>query len=382
MKLLIITPYCIYPAQSGGQIRIFELARGISASNIHVTAAMPVTPQCYSRRQVNSHLTFSIIYYPFVLPYFLTNKPFSYNYWLTFHPGYWILLRRLIRNHDIIQFEGVSFGDLAGKIPKEKIVVYDAHNVEADYESGESRGQWARSISVKRIKSLEEKLARQSDCILTCSQENSDRLADLYQIALDKCVVIPNGIHVDHNHAPLSNEEVQEKFPAFFSFQQRAIFTGSDVAHNREAVRFIVESLAPELRKTCAFLFKGQCGNRFRHHTATNLFFDPEPGHVGHYADACTVALNPVTLGSGTSLKVLDYLAHQIPVLSTHFGMRGFEDIRPIVTISDLADFGKHLKTDLNYHPHTKERIENYAWKLIAGRLSNIYHSLLEGRES
>jgi glycosyltransferase involved in cell wall biosynthesis len=35
------------------------------------------------------------------------------------------------------------------------------------------------------------------------------------------------------------------------------------------------------------------------------------------------VALNPVTVGSGTNLKMLDYFASGIPVIATSFGARG-----------------------------------------------------------
>ena len=38
-----------------------------------------------------------------------------------------------------------------------------------------------------------------------------------------------------------------------------------------------------------------------------------------------SVALNPMTTGSGTNLKMLDYLAAGVPVVSTAVGVRGLE---------------------------------------------------------
>jgi glycosyltransferase involved in cell wall biosynthesis len=37
------------------------------------------------------------------------------------------------------------------------------------------------------------------------------------------------------------------------------------------------------------------------------------------------VALNPMRLGSGTNLKLVEYLANQIPTVSTPFGARGLD---------------------------------------------------------
>jgi glycosyltransferase involved in cell wall biosynthesis len=42
---------------------------------------------------------------------------------------------------------------------------------------------------------------------------------------------------------------------------------------------------------------------------------------------AADVALNPMRIGSGTNLKLLEYLAWAIPVVSTPFGARGIEVI-------------------------------------------------------
>jgi glycosyltransferase involved in cell wall biosynthesis len=41
--------------------------------------------------------------------------------------------------------------------------------------------------------------------------------------------------------------------------------------------------------------------------------------------DAAHVAVNPVRLGSGTNLKIIEYLAAGIPVASSAFGVRGLD---------------------------------------------------------
>ena len=60
----------------------------------------------------------------------------------------------------------------------------------------------------------------------------------------------------------------------------------------------------------------------------------------------CFLALNPVTEGSGRNLKMVDYLAHGLPVLSTPIGVRGFEDfsITDSIIVSELGQFGSKIE--------------------------------------
>ncbi len=377
LKLLIIAPYCIVPAETGGKIRVSELAHGVSAQGIKVTVVMPITPALMSRRSVNENLTLEVVPYPFLLPLLLTDKPFSYLYLISLHPGYGLFIRNLLRSHDIIQFEGACFGDLIRAIEPDKKVVYDAHNVEYDYALAEASSPWVRRLSSRRVYQLERSIAQRADSILTCSHADTQRIRDLYNVDHDKLTVAPNGIHLNKKTVGIARTQVAERFPGMLDFPVRAIFTGSDVEHNRVAVRFLVESVASQLSEQCAFIIKGQCAKRFQDHHLNNVFLDPIPGNVGTYADICTVAVNPVTQGSGTSLKVLDYLAHRLPLISTPFGMRGFEDLERFVTLCDLEGFTKTLNTKPSLLPGLDETLEKYTWTSIAESVSDVYQSLV-----
>lgn len=365
MKLLVITPYCILPADTGGKIRVFELVKGVSEQEIFVTVIMPMTPAQYASYNLNNNLTLRVVPYPFIIPYLFTDKPFSFLFLVSLHPGYHLFLRRWVEAHDVIQFEGASFGDLIDLIPPEKAVVYDAHNVEFDYERSTSHIKWVRRVSGGRTYQLEKKLTQRADRIMACTAQDVRRLCQLYDIKEDKCTVLPMGIHLQNNRTRLTVDQVRRKLPGFIDFPQRAIFSGSDVEHNREAVAFLIDGLAPLLSEKCAFLIQGRCGHPFRHHQRDNVFFDRESGTVGTYADVCTVGLNPVIQGSGISLKVLDYLAHGLPVISTAFGMRGYQDLNPYVILSDRDEFVSHLRTRQRLNPLVNRIIEKYSWPEI-----------------
>jgi glycosyltransferase involved in cell wall biosynthesis len=83
--------------------------------------------------------------------------------------------------------------------------------------------------------------------------------------------------------------------------------------------------------------------------------------------EAADVALNPMRSGSGTNLKMLDYFAAGLPVVTTRVGARGL----PVadgeqVLIRDLAAFPEAIAT-LVYQPSTTDALTTNARALVDG---------------
>lgn len=376
MKVLVIAPYPVMPPDTGAKIRIHELTRSYLAGDMQVTVLMPMSPSLPKRKTVSPGWTLEVVPYPFILPYLFTDKPFSYMFLVSLHPGFRFLIGGLFKEYDIIQFEQASFGDLADLVPPEKVLIYDAHNVESDFVASENRPGWIRDLSYRRTFNFEKKLANRADQIFTCSADDSRKISRNYGIDENKCSVVPNGIHLDDRVSPISLDRARIEFPGFLDYRQRAVFSGSDSAHNREAVRFILDRVAPDLGHRCAFLIKGQCGKSFIKKKMDNVYFDLSPGDVGPYAEVCTVAVNPVMQGSGTSLKVLDYLKHGLPVVSTDFGMRGYGELAGLVILAAPESFAEALKQDHAYSPALAKEIKKYEWKSVCGRAARLCHQL------
>ena len=105
-----------------------------------------------------------------------------------------------------------------------------------------------------------------------------------------------------------------------------ATFLGSDYGPNREAARFIVEALAPAFPEV-TFAICGGVGHSWfgRSDLPGNVrvsgrLDDPQKLAWLHASD---VALNPMFSGSGTNIKMFDYMAAGLPVLTTEIGARG-----------------------------------------------------------
>jgi glycosyltransferase involved in cell wall biosynthesis len=83
------------------------------------------------------------------------------------------------------------------------------------------------------------------------------------------------------------------------------------------------------------------------------------------------IALNPMVSGSGTNLKMFDYMAAGIPVITTEFGARGIEN-REHILVADIDKFPEVIHSILESDMHVKVEQarkyveENFDWAILA----------------
>jgi hypothetical protein len=224
---------------------------------------------------------------------------------------------------------------------------------------------------------LERHLVERSAHVFTCSERDQGRLHLLYGVPKDRMSLAPNGIKAARDRAPGPVRSVMQRWPQLRRFPRLALFSGSNVAHNRAAVHFILERLAPALRDECAFVVQGGCGVSFGRETAANVCFDVSADGFALYADGSTVGLNPIEQGSGSNLKLLQYLYHGMPVISTPFGMRGYETLRRFVTVAPLEGFADALRTAAHApRPEPEALVREFGWRTIGQSIVNVYATL------
>lgn len=369
LRVLQIAPFPILPTWAGGKIRIVELARAVSKLGVEVTVVTPY--HLTQRRTLIEREPFAlhqVPYAPFALPFLFVDRPFPWGWLVSFHPGYRKLLPISPADFDVCQIEHPAFVDLLRDVPKHVPVVYSAQNVELDYISDECRSPMVRRIVRQRIRNLESKLVRRAAHIFTCTHQDANRLRELY--GSDKTFsILPNGIDLAES-APMP---VRESVMPPAGGRRRAIFVGSDVQHNRVAVQTILTDIAPALEREVEFVVLGSCGRSFKE--TTNLRLD-ENGDLAQYARLGAVGLNPVTTGSGSNMKLLRYLACNIPVLSTPFGMRGFEDLEPWVKVVGIDRFADELRAEPRPLDGMSQQLAKYGWDQIAVKALAAYSSL------
>ncbi|MBW8268723.1 glycosyltransferase family 4 protein [Caldovatus sp. SYSU G05006] len=124
------------------------------------------------------------------------------------------------------------------------------------------------------------------------------------------------------------------------------VFLGSDSAHNLDGMRWFLAEVWPRLRATLPGARLEICGSIGRALgaglpegvRARGVVRDLGP--VLHRA-ACAVA--PVLAGSGLKIKLLDYAAHGLPVVTTPAGAAGFAPApdRPFFVTGDAEGFAR-----------------------------------------
>ncbi len=224
-----------------------------------------------------------------------------------------------------------------------KPLVYDAQNVEGRLKAQLLGGEGVAGDLAAACAELEGELCRDADLVLACSAEDAEAFRADYGIEAGKIRVIPNGVDTRSiRPATEAGRRAARLRLGIGPDERAAVFVGSRYPPNVEAARFVVESLAPALPHV-RFLLVGGCTDLLERFTLpANVV---APGEVPpDVRDACyaaaDVALNPMSRGSGTNIKMLDFLAAGLPCVTTPAGARGLEEGRGTAwLVADLTEF-------------------------------------------
>jgi len=218
--------------------------------------------------------------------------------------------------------------------PARHLLVYDAHNVEgllrADLlEDGGAGTEVARAVAANEFE-----LAHRADLLLACSAEDAAAFTDLYGVPAARVHEVPNGVFTRVLRPPSPEAKAAAREGCGLT-RPSALFLGSPYGPNLEAAAFVVKRLAPTL-PAAEFLLCGgvaDCDGAapLRETAGPNVRFvgrlsEEEKPRWLHAAD---VAVNPMFSGSGTNIKMFDFLAAGLPTVATPTGARGIDPGHP-----------------------------------------------------
>ena len=242
--------------------------------------------------------------------------------------------------------------------------VYEAHNVEADLKADiYGKHQWA----IDQVSALERRAVLDAAMVAACSADDLARMRTLYGRSDSRnLIVVPNGIDVSATPFRAA-EHMASRRSALGVAHPLALFMGSAHGPNIDAARVVFEAAAllPEVH----FLLLGSVC-----HVVESW---PRPANVGlagvvsdtektSWLDICDIGLNPVISGSGTNLKLIEYAAAGLPVVSTDFGARGmgFDAGREYVSANGDA-FAQGIATMLGLAQTEREAITRNARRRV-----------------
>ncbi len=376
--MLIVSPFPLFPALHGGRVRTVGLARGMARAGAAVDVLAPWVPgmprvaRPEPRLRLHTHRMVANLL-PWLIPKWiapalalLSLQPRS-----PLGPRRW--LGRFARS-DIVQFEFCAQCHWAPLMPA-PAAVYSAHNVELEYHRADPEPQLFRGPALRRIERLERTAVQSSDLVLTCSDEDAETLAALYGPP-ERHAVIANGFDgalLRADRAALRNEA--RAALGFGSSERVILFIGGDAAHNREAVRFLAYCVLPALDPTARLLLVGRS-------SAAAPRGHPQIQRLGFLEDcracfaAADVAVNPVAFGSGTNIKLAEYVAAGLPSISTPIGLRGFPHLASMVRSAPRERFAEALRASLPESPRNRGALRPWTWDALGALLVERYRKL------
>jgi glycosyltransferase involved in cell wall biosynthesis len=327
MRILVTSNHGnTFNPKGGSDIRKHNLVMELCKHN----EMMVLESNRYADDQIHVPPNIMINYYK---EYYFFGKPLSY--FTDFNPSFISKIIKMIRSEDVDIIQN-SFlqGALAIKfvilIMRRKIpLVYDAHDV-----VGDTVKQIPPSLLPYPIRYflliylpfLERLVTKYTvDHIITTSNEDKNRLIQKYGITEEKINVIPSGSKIIDSKSLGNRNRIRNDF-GVREDEIIVLFHGTYSYYpNKEAFDIIIKYIAPTIRikfKNVLFLLAGSNAPVFDSGNVKSIGFVNDLKSLLRIAD---IAIVPILRGSGTRLKILDYMAFSLPIVTTKKGMEGIE---------------------------------------------------------
>jgi len=356
-KLVVGSTFAVHPPRAGGQLRIFHLYRELARHCDVDVVALVDRDQPASRRVLAPGLTEIRIPKSArhdaaeaelrVTEVSVTDAAFPDLHSLT--PAFSEAVSRSVTPGCALVASHPYTLPAMRAVDARAAAWYDAHNVEADLKAAVLPRTPTGKRLLARTRAVERECCKQAQLVLASSAEDAKRLRALYRVPAARVKVIPNGVDTSAIRfvAPSERRTLRRRLRLE---RPLALFIGSWHEPNVVAARDVLR-LAGEVPEV-HFAIVGSVG----------IPLQPEarPDNVelfGVVADdlkeallrVAAVALNPMLVGSGTNMKMLDYLAAGVPVVSTPVGVRGLDlDHERDLRVVEPAEFAAAIRATLS----------------------------------
>ncbi len=332
-KLTVATTFGVTPVRGGGQARIFHLYKNmapeyetelITLGNFEdkpfVTEVAPGLreiriPKSPAHTEAENNIASEVDWFS------VTDVVFPELFHLT--PAYVEALERSARDADAI-VASHPYPFAAIESVTDKPVWYESQDVEYLLKS-DVIPKTPRGLKlIEQTRAIEQRCCDAAAIVMACSDVDSQQLSRLYGVNGTKTRVVPNGVDLSQIVFVPRAQAASLKRELGLSAEFLAIFIGSWHQPNLEAIE-VIFTLA-EARPDVQFLILGSSCAAFKDRPKianVGMFGIVDDQTKGLITAAADVALNPMRNGSGTNLKMLEYAAAGVPILSSEMGVRG-----------------------------------------------------------
>lgn len=403
IQLLVTDNQVIDPPVGGGRLRIWELYRHLPAdfTTTYVGAydwpgpefrdqwlapnfrevVMPLTAMHFKLHEILRRLTGGDATVDVTIPVLMKASP-----------RYRELIRGFIPHADILICAHpwmMPFLPARGALPR----VYDSQNCEAALKgpmlSRTIAGRWL----AQRVERTERLAVTGTDLTLACSDADAAQFTRRYGIGDGRLAVIPNG--VDCRRIRPGAQAGKEALRAKLGLDSKplAVFVASQYGPNNDATDWLIQEFAPRAPGLTVGIVGG-AGPAWTERNPgraapanVHIFGTVEPDMLPQIYAAADMGLNPMLHGSGTNIKMLDYMAAGLAIVTTDVGARGIEgrpgehfiltdrdgfarDVDALVGSSErqgqLGDAARRLAEEV------------YDWPIISGKLAEALRKLVK----
>ena len=301
------------------------------------------------------------------------------------------LIQRILREHPIHavvldELDAVSCAPLVRRWAPGARRVFNSYNVNHRLMAQELAALGQRpedNPDWRRVRWTEHNLRRFVDGVFACSE--LDRQAFVACSGLPSYTV-PNGVDTHFCQFDSRPEKAQSR---------TLLFTGSlQYPPNTDGLRFFLDEIWPRLKERMPGIELLVIGAGAGPALRGRLERTPQVRFAGEVPDlrplACQagVAVCPLRIGSGTRLKVLEYMSWGTPVVSTRKGVEGLEaeDGKHLLLADEPEPFVQAVLRLLNDRPlfdsmrHAARHFveQRYDWDIIGNLASRALKDLLQ----
>ena len=368
MNIAILSNLEIFPPSGGAPNRIFNIAKTLADMGQNVYLIFRT-----SSIKVTKLGNLNLLGFPFPRVRFLDTIAQDISLAKA--------LRRIDAKLDILQceFPYLFLGAyLAKKLRGSPPLVLDEHGVEINF----IREVYIKKPSILSKASVffsELAAVKLSTHIFTCSKIDSAHISRIFKVPASKITDIPNGV----------NKEFFTKI-APHKFEKPTILFLGGFKHlpNLHGARVIKDAIIPEVirkERDAQFVFIGQEPPSWLSNTDNIKVLGYVPD-VRPFIKGAHVCIAPIFQGSGTRLKILEYMALGKPVISTSKGAEGIEALnnRDIIIEDDMQKFSDRI-VDLLQDTAEADQLglnarkiveEKYTWEKVCEKAMQVYQEL------
>jgi glycosyltransferase involved in cell wall biosynthesis len=232
-------------------------------------------------------------------------------------------------------------------------------------------------VDIRRWRRTQRRASLQTDGVIVCSQQDRAVLGGEKTYVIENGYVTPDK-SVGHPEAPVDETGGTVVFVGLQTYEP-----------NIDGSRFLVEQILPilqESRPEILIRIVGRAGPEVHKLARPNVKIVGEVESIEAELASADLAVVPLRIGAGTRIKILEALAHRLPIVTTNLGCEGLSLVGGVhCEIADsakafaescdllLGDAGKRIEmTDAG----AALQLEHFDWVKIRSRIGDLAQTL------